>query len=83
MGLDDRFALGDGVEYLGNTVADVVAHDIAHEECGEGNTNQRRDQIPPGMFVGNEVVFYKPLDQVDKGFQQSCCGCGKSAYEER
>ena len=82
MRLDDRFALRDGIEDLGDTVRDVVAYDVADEEGSQRDTDDRRDEVPPGMSAGDETGLHEPLDEVDEGFEQRGCGCAESTYEE-
>ena len=82
MGLDDRFALRDSVEDLGDTVRDIVPHDVFDEQSGERDTDDRGDEVPPCMTAGNQVLLHKPLDQVDERFEQRCSGSREHTYEE-
>ena len=83
MCLDDRFALRDGVQDFRDTMGDVVTNDIFDKQGRQRDTDNRRDEVPPGPFIRDQLLLYKPLYQVDKRFQQGRCGCGKRSYEER
>ena len=75
MCLDDRFALGDCVEDFRDTMGDVVTNDIFDKQGRQRDTDNRRDEVPPGPFIRDQLLLYKPLYQVDKRFQQGRCGC--------
>ena len=82
MRLDDRLALGDGIEYLGDTVRDIVFDYIADEERRQRDTNHRTDEIPKGMLTGYEFGLYQPLYQMDELLEDICRKGGKAADKE-
>lgn len=82
MRFDDRFALRDSVEDFRDTVRYIVPHHVFDEQGRQRDTDDRRDEVPPCMAAGDQMVLYEPLDKVDEGFQQRC-RCGReSTYEE-
>ena len=83
MRLDDGFALGDGVEDFRNTMRDIVPHDIFDKQRRQRDTDHRRDEIPPGAFVGNQLLLYETLDEMDERFQEGGRQRGERADEER
>ena len=52
MRLDDRLTLRDCIEDLRDTMGYIIPHDILHEDRREGDTDDRRDEIPPRMASG-------------------------------
>ena len=83
MGFDDRFALRDSVEDLGDTMRDVIPYDILDEQRGEGDTDDRGDEVPPGVTADDQLFLNEALNKMNEGLEDSRCGSGERTYEER
>ena len=83
MCFDDGFALRDGIEDLRDTVRNIVADHIFDENRREGNTDHRRNEVPPGMLIGDQLLLNEPLNEVDKRFEDRRRHGGEHAHEER
>ena len=70
MRLDDRLTLRDRIEDLRDTVRDIIPYDILDEKSRQGDTDDRRDEIPPGMLAGYQMGLNNPLDKMNKRLQQ-------------
>ena len=70
MPFDAAFLAGDGIENLGDAVADIIAHHVAHEESCYQDTDDGVQQVEPVGARDGEVVGQQVAYLVDDPFQQ-------------
>ena len=80
--LYETLLAGYGIEYLCDAMADVVSHDIAHEEAGEEDTHDGIYQIQAVGTRDGELMCQQVLNLVDKPFQQQPRQCREHTYHQ-
>ena len=80
--LDDGLALRDGVEDLGDTVADVIAHNVSHIATCDEDAQHWIEQVEVVGTVDIEVEGQQMLEMMDQPLQdEGGCGSGQSGEE--
>ena len=82
MPFDLALLAGNGVENLGDAVADIIAHHVAHKEAREQNTDDGVQQIEPVGSRDGEVMRQQVLYLVDEPFQQQPRQCREHANDK-
>ena len=82
MTFDASLPAGDGVENLGNSVADIVLHHPPYEKAGQKDTHHRIDQIEVVGFCGVEVFGQEILYPVYQHLQYQSCQCREDTYQK-
>ena len=82
MRFDDGFTLRDSVQDFCDTVRYIVPHDVFDEQCRQRDTDYRRDEIPPCMTSGYQLLLHKALNEMNKVFQDSRSRSREHTYEE-
>ena len=68
MALDAGFVLGNGLQHLGDAVADVIPDHIPYYQKAQEHTHAGKKEVCP--VGGAEPGGKKPLDGVDGYFQK-------------
>lgn len=82
MGFDDRLTLRDGIEDLRDTMRDIIPNDILDEQRRQGDTDGRRDEVPPGTPVSYQLAFHQLLNQMNETLEQTRSQRSEQSYEE-
>ena len=65
--LDFGFVLGNGLQHLGNAMADVVSNDIPDDEQAQQHTHAREHQIGPA--AARNQLLHPTLNAMDSQFE--------------
>ena len=65
MWLDSALALRDGKEYLGDPVADVVFHQMPHEDASCQDPHDGEEQVGKVEIIPAEVFSEEYLEEMD------------------
>ncbi len=69
MRLDTALSLRDGIQDLRHPMADIVTHDIFHEQAGQQDTDHRIKQIEIVHAISTEITRQYMLYEMDQLFQ--------------
>ena len=82
MGFQSGTLRGDGIQYSGDTMRDIVSNHIMHKQHSDKYTYYRKYKVHPVILIGTNLYSKKFLNDMYQRVEHKSCEGSKDAYKE-